>query len=96
MQKPMEDKGKGLAVETEGKSADELRYAVMGISGDIFDNTMNLLHDLTSHFRGESYTIVIDVTPKWVYVRKVPKDRVRILPNDGPETENHGHHSNEA
>ena len=47
---------------------------VMGIKGELFTLLMNLLHDLSSHFKGESYTIVIDVTPDFVKVKKTPKE----------------------
>jgi hypothetical protein len=56
------------------KPANELEHAVMGIKGSIFEATMSLLHDLSGHFRGERYTIVIEVEPDWVYVRKIPRE----------------------
>ena len=56
--------GKDLAVESEGET-------VMGIKGELFTTLMDLLHDLSSRFRGERYTIEIDVSPEWVKVKKV-------------------------
>lgn len=71
----MEEKGKGLAAESEGKP--EKRWdseTVMGIKGELFTLLMDLLHDLSSHFQGERYTIEIDVSPEWVKVRKITKE----------------------
>ena len=59
--------GKDLAVESEGET-------VMGIKGELFTTLMDLLHDLSSRFRGERYTIEIDVYPEWVKVKKVTKE----------------------
>ena len=59
--------GKDLAVESEGET-------VMGIKGELFTTLMDLLHDLSSRFRGERYTIEIDVSPEWVKVKKVSKE----------------------
>lgn len=47
---------------------------VMGIKGELFTLLMNLFHDLSSHFKGECYTIVIEVTPEFVKVKKIPKE----------------------
>lgn len=33
--------------------------------------SMDLLHDLSSRFRGERYTIEIDISPEWVKIKKV-------------------------
>lgn len=46
----------------------------MGIKGELFTLLMELLHDLSSHFKGECYTIVIEVTPEFVKVKKIPKE----------------------
>lgn len=46
----------------------------MGIKGELFTMLMNLFHDLSSHFKGECYTIVIEVTPEFVKVKKIPKE----------------------
>lgn len=59
--------GKDLAVESEGET-------VMGIKGELFTTLMDLLHDLSSRFRGERYTIEIDVSPEWIKVKKVSKE----------------------
>ena len=59
--------GKDLAVESEGET-------VMGIKGELFTTLMDLLHDLSSRFRGERYTIETDVSPEWVKVKKVTKE----------------------
>lgn len=71
-----EEKSKSkLAAEAEGNP--EKRWGegtVMGIKGELFTLGMNLLHDISGHFRGESYTITIEVTPEWVKVSKTPKE----------------------
>ncbi len=63
--------------QQEEKSGDNpssaMQDAVMGIKGEMFTLGMELLHDLSGHFRGESYTVTIDVTPDWVMVKKTPK-----------------------
>lgn len=48
--------------------------AVMGIKGELFTLLMELLHDLSGHFKGKSYTVVIEVTPEFVTVNKIPKE----------------------
>lgn len=48
--------------------------AVMGIKGELFTLLMELLHDLSGHFKGKSYTVVIEVTPEFVTVNKTPKE----------------------
>ena len=71
----MEENKSGLAAEAEGKPQKRWdEETVMGINGELFTLGMNLLNDISSHFRGESYTITIDVTPEWVKVRKTPKE----------------------
>ena len=44
----------------------------MGIRGEMFTLLMELLHDLSGHFK--SYTVVIEVTPEFVTVNKTPKE----------------------
>ena len=47
----------------------------MGINPKLFEGAMGVLHDLTGHCRGKRYTIVIDVAPESVRVRKIlPKE----------------------
>lgn len=46
----------------------------MGIRGEMFTLLMELLHDLSGHFKGKSYTVVIEVTPEFVTVNKTPKE----------------------
>ena len=48
--------------------------AVMGIKGELFTLLMELLHDLSGHFKGKSYTVVIEITPEFVTVNKTPKE----------------------
>ena len=64
--------GGGGGEEVKERAAQE--NAVMGIKGELFTMLMNLFRDLSSHFKGESYTIVIDVTPEFVKVKKIPKE----------------------
>ena len=47
---------------------------VMVIKGELFTLLMELMHDLTRHFKGESYTVTIEVTPESVIVNKTPKE----------------------
>ncbi len=44
---------------------------VMGINPKLFEGAMGVLHDLTGHCRGKRYTIVIEVEPDSVIVRKI-------------------------
>ena len=58
--------------EVKERAAQE--NAVMGIKGELFTLLMELLHDLSGHFKGKSYTVVIEVTPEFVTVNKTPKE----------------------
>lgn len=70
----MEEKKEGLVAEASDKPKDKFENAVMGINSKTFEATMLLMNDLTGHFRGERYTIVIEVEPDGVVVRKFPKE----------------------
>lgn len=47
---------------------------VMGINPKLFEGAMGVLHDLTGHCQGKRYTIVIDVEPDSVRVKKIARD----------------------
>lgn len=49
-------------------------HTVMGINSKTFEATMLLLHDLSAWFKGERYTIAIEVEPDGVLVKKYPKE----------------------
>ena len=70
----MEKSKNGLATETSDKPRDKFANAVMGVNSKTFEAAMLLMNDLTGHFRGERYTIVIEVEPDEVIVRKYPKE----------------------
>lgn len=70
----MEEIKEELTTESDGKPEDKFENAVMGINSKTFEATMLLMNDLTGHFRGERYTIVIEVEPDGVIVRKFPKE----------------------
>ena len=70
----MEENKNGLAAEVSDKPEDKFANAVMGVNCKTFEATMLLLHDLSGYFRGERYTIVIEVEPDGVTVRKFPKE----------------------
>lgn len=61
---------KEMPCSEQGKS---MGNVVMGINSKTFEATMLLLHDLSGYFHGERYTIVIDVEPDGVAVKKIPK-----------------------
>lgn len=70
----MEEKKEGLAAEVSDKPKDKFANAVLMVNSKTFEATMLLMNDLTGHFRGERYTIVIEVEPDGVTVRKFPKE----------------------
>ena len=65
---------KELAAEVSDKPESKFENAVLGVNSKTFEATMLLMNDLTGHFRGERYTIVIEVEPEGVIVRKFPKE----------------------
>jgi hypothetical protein len=46
---------------------------VMGITSKAFGAAVGVMHDLTGHFHGDRYTMVIEVEPDGVLVKKIPK-----------------------
>jgi len=49
-------------------------HTVMGINSKSFEASMLLLHDISAWFKGERYTIAIEVEPDGVFVKKYPKE----------------------
>ena len=47
---------------------------VMAINGKLFTLLMDLLHDLSGHFKGNNYTITIEVIEGFVRVSRTPKE----------------------
>lgn len=72
----MEEANKNeLAAEAGGKpEKSKFENAVLVVNSKTFEATMLLLNDLSGHFRGERYTIVIEVEPDGVTVKKFPKE----------------------
>ena len=71
----MEATKKEPAARTDGKPEKMWdSETVMGIKGELFTLMIELLHDISSHFNGKSYTIEIDVSPEWVKIRKIARE----------------------
>lgn len=56
---------------------------VMAINGKLFTLLMDLLHDLSGHFKGDNYTISIEVMEGFVRVSRTPKERACIQMKEG-------------
>ena len=65
---------KSTVDQSMNSSAHVDENTVMGITSKAFGAAVGVMHDLTGHFHGDRYTVVIEVEPNGVLVKKIPKD----------------------